>query len=79
MTSELKYYECHKRVHARTMTRGQYNGYRGWTMPEGENGEDPGYLVVYNKGTEDHYESWSPKHVFEDGYSEFTGVCGLGE
>lgn len=29
----------------------------------------PGYFVVYNAGTEDQYESWSPVHVFEQGYS----------
>lgn len=29
----------------------------------------PGYFVVYNAGTDKHYESWSPVEVFEDGYS----------
>ena len=66
----LTLYTCHKQVHATTMTRGVYNLYRGWTMPEGENGDDAGYLVVYNRGTSDHYESWSPKHIFDEGYSE---------
>lgn len=66
----LKLYTCHKQVHARPMNRGDYNQLRGWTMPENENGEDPGYLVVYNKDTADHYVSWSPKHIFDDGYTE---------
>jgi len=66
----LKHYQCHKRVHAQPMTRGEYNIYRGWQIPENENPEDAGYLVVYNQHTADHYESWSPKVIFEDGYSE---------
>lgn len=66
----LAFYQSHKQVHARPMTRGEYNTYRGWQIPADENPEDPGYLVVYNRGTEDHYESWSPKHVFDDGYTE---------
>lgn len=66
----LTLYTCHKQVHATPMTRGVYNLYRGWTMPNGENGDDAGYLVVYNRGTSDHYESWSPKHIFDEGYSE---------
>lgn len=62
-------YKCHKEVHAEPMTRGEYNKYRGWQIPANENPEEDGYLVVYNKETADHHESWSPKHVFDDGYS----------
>jgi hypothetical protein len=29
---------------------------------------EQGYLVVYSKDTADHYESWSPKKAFEEGY-----------
>jgi len=72
MTSQVKKYECHKVVHAKPMSRGDYNDYRGWQIPEDENPNDEGYLVIYNKGTEDHYESWSPKHIFELGYSEVS-------
>ena len=53
-----------KLIKARPMTRGQYNFYRGWTIPEGENPMDKGYLVVYPDG----YESWSPLEVFEEAY-----------
>ena len=70
---ELNHYKCVKDVHATPMTRGVYNAYRGWTMPVGEVAEDPGYLVVYNKGTPDQYESWSPKRIFDSGYIEFPG------
>ena len=66
----LKHYKCHKTVHAKPMKRGEYNVYRGWSIPENEDPEELGYLVVYNKGTDAHYESWSPKSVFDDGYSE---------
>jgi hypothetical protein len=66
---DLVPYTCHKVVHARPLTRGSYNIYRGWDIPDDEDPEDPGYLVVYNLGTNDHYESWSPKHIFDDGYS----------
>lgn len=56
------------------MTRGDYNAYRGWTMPEEENPADEGYLVEYENGGEpnhaDHkgYISWSPRGVFESTY-----------
>jgi len=43
------------------MTRGDYNEYRGWTIPEDENPQDDGYLVKYPEG----YESWCPKDVFD--------------
>lgn len=70
--SELKHYECHKEVDARPMPLGEYNEYRGWQLPEDEDPARLGYLVIYNKDTPDHYESWSPKEVFDDGYSETT-------
>ena len=56
------------------MTRGEYNKYRNWTMPEDENPNDAGYLVEYEKGGAknhpDHigYISWSPLDVFEENY-----------
>lgn len=65
----MQEYKCHKRVHATPMTRGDYNVYRGWQIPADENPADAGYLVVYGRGTPDHYESWSPKKQFDDGYT----------
>lgn len=70
---DLKHYKCVKDVHAKPMTRGEYNAYRGWAVPAGELASDPGYLVIYNKDTPSHYESWSPKHIFDAGYIEFPG------
>lgn len=50
-----------KVIDALPMTRGEYNKFRGWTIPSNENPEDEGYLVEYP----DHYVSWSPKETFE--------------
>ena len=55
-----------KMIEAEPMTRGQYNEYRGWKIPENENPSDDGYLVKYLDG----YESWSPKKQFNEAYRE---------
>lgn len=60
-----KYIGC-KLITAEPMTRGDYNIYRGWTIPKDENPEDEGYLVRYSDG----YLSWSPKNIFERAYME---------
>ena len=75
MQNEMKLYKCHKKVRAKPMTRGAYNQLRGWIVPENENPADKGYLVEYiDGGAANHpdfegYISWSPKAVFENGYS----------
>lgn len=53
-----------KQIEAKPMTRGDYNKYRGWTIPADENPADEGYLVQYPDG----YDSWSPKRQFEEVY-----------
>lgn len=63
----MKKYIGTKKLEARQMTRGEYNKYRGWTIPENENPDDEGYLVMYSDG----YESWSPKKQFEESYREY--------
>ena len=55
-----------KIIQAEPMTRGKYNEYRGWTIPENENPDDKGYLVKYSDG----YESWSPEKQFNEAYRE---------
>lgn len=60
----MQHYIGVKILLAEPMTRGDYNAYRGWTMPADENGEDPGYHVTYSDG----YESWSPASEFEASY-----------
>lgn len=68
-----KKYKPHKEVHAKPMSRGDYNTYRGWETPASENPNDKGYLVVeYNKDTQDHYESWTPKKQLDQGYTEIV-------
>ena len=62
----MKTYIGTKIIDARPMTRGEYNIFRGWQIPENENPEDEGYLVKYPDG----YISWSPKEVFEEAYRE---------
>ena len=64
-----------KLLNARPMTLGEYNDYRGWTLPDDEDGNDPGYLVEYldggapNHPNHSRYISWSPEDVFERAYS----------
>lgn len=59
-----------KIVDATPMTRGEYNRYRGWEIPENENPDDTGFLVEYLDGGESNhpghtgYISWCPKNVF---------------
>lgn len=62
----MKNYIGTKRIEAEPMTRGDYNKYRGWTIPADENPEDEGYIVKYSND----YISWSPKQAFEEAYSE---------
>lgn len=70
-----------KIINAKPMTRGEYNDWRGWKLPENENGADEGYLVEYTDGGEPNmpahfkgYVSWSPKDVFENAYRKTDGL-----
>lgn len=56
----MKYIRMHQ-VEAEPMTRGDYNKFRGWTIPANENPADEGYKVMYPDG----YVSWCPKAQFE--------------
>lgn len=60
-----KYIGC-KMIEAEPTNRGDYNLYRGWTIPDDENPLDDGYLVKYPDG----YISWSPSKQFEEAYRE---------
>lgn len=53
-------------VDAMPMSRGEYNSYRGWTLPTGEIPDDDGYILFYRKGTANEYISWCPKKGFDD-------------
>lgn len=72
----MKKYIGTKMIEAKPMNRGDYNVYRGWTIPENENPADEGYLVVYTDS--DNYESWSPKDVFDRAYRSCDGGMTFG-
>ena len=69
-----------KLITAKPMTRLQYNNFRGWVLPNDENGADKGFLVEYLDGREGNvkgyagYVSWSPKEVFERAYRPIDGL-----
>jgi len=69
-----------KIIQASPMTRGEYNTYREWPAPEGEDQSASGYLVEYLDGgtgnLPDHtgYISWSPAGVFEKSYWATNGL-----
>lgn len=69
-----------KTIQAAPMNRLEYNEYRGWQLPDDEDGADEGYLVEYlDGGQANHpkhkgYISWSPKQVFEDSYRKTSGM-----
>lgn len=70
----MKKYIGTKVIIAKPMSRGEYNEYRGWKIPENENPNDEGYLVKYS----DDYESWSPKAAFDGAYRCFDGGMNFG-
>lgn len=56
-------------VHATTMTRQEYNDYRGWQLPKGENGSDIGYIIEDRAGSKNTEElegfvQWLPEDEF---------------
>ena len=73
-----------KAVNAKPMTRQEYNDFRGWQLPENENGADDGYLVEYQDGGEPNtaeykgYVSWSPKAQFDNAYQDVTKGVSFG-
>ena len=76
----MKNYIGTKRINAKPMTRQEYNDFRGWDIPDDENGDDEGYLVEYVNGgpanTREYksYVSWSPKDVFDQAYRPTDGL-----
>lgn len=74
-----------KLIQARPMTRQEYNDYRGWALPEDEDGTDKGMLVEYvdggqaNHPAHDGYISWSPLDVFQRAYRAVADGMAFGE
>ena len=73
---DFKEYLSQSVVEARKMKRGQYNVLRDWVLPENENADDLGWLVVNKSVSErnvdgyDGYVSWLPEEAFEEIYEE---------
>lgn len=65
----MKKYLGIKEVEGMPMNLGDYNTYKGWTIPEDEDPGKLGYLVKYPDG----YVSWSPLTAFEDSHTEIEG------
>lgn len=63
---DLKQYVGSKLVFAKEMNLGDYNDYRGWTIPEEEDPKQKGYLVKDESGR----ENWHPADNFEESYFE---------
>lgn len=63
-----------KIINAKPINRADYNTFRGWPLPENENGADEGYLVEHTDGGKPNVEGyagyvrWSPKEQFEKAY-----------
>jgi hypothetical protein len=74
----MKKYIGTKKINALPMGRLRYNEFRGWKLPEDEDGADEGYLVEYTDGGKpntpefDGYVSWSPKEQFDNAYKEIS-------
>lgn len=81
MNDNMQKYIGTKRINAMPMTRLEYNLFRGWELPEDEDGSDEGYLVEYIDGgksnTEEFagYVSWSPSEVFNRAYCQTKGLA----
>ena len=63
---QMKSYIGCKIIKAIPMSSYEFNTYRGIRKEDSDNQD--GYLVKYPDG----YESWSPKHVFEEAYREVS-------
>ena len=65
-----------KSVLATPMTRAEYCDYRGWQLPEKEDGCQPVYLVEYTDGGKPNddrhagYITMAPKEVFDNAYRQ---------
>lgn len=60
----MKKYIGSSLVEAKIMTRGDYNAYRGWSIPADEDPKDKGYLMKCPDGL----VTWKPADFFEKHY-----------
>lgn len=68
MQQNKKQYIGLKIIFGTPINRGDYNIYRGWTIPEDENGDDTGFKVEDESGR----ESWIPTDDFEIAYKDVS-------
>lgn len=80
----MKKYNGSTTVLAEPMKRLAYNEFRGWVLPDDEDGTDEGYLVENLAGGvkgnvpgREGYVSWLPKEQFERMYAPAGGVAGI--
>lgn len=59
-----------KLIEAEPMNLGDYNTFKGWTIPADEDPKREGYKVKYS----DDYISWSPKEEFDKAYRLINGL-----
>lgn len=69
----MKKYVGAVQVLAAPMTRQEYNDYRGWILPDDEDGSDEGYLLegigqLSNHENHEGHITWKPEAVFESTY-----------
>lgn len=69
-----------KLVNATPMNRQQYNDFRGWVLPDNEDGADEGYLVETLNGGKANtaeykgYVNWLTKDAFDKTYRKVDGM-----
>jgi ribosomal protein L19 len=62
-----------RQVLVKEMTRGNYNEFKGWIIPENENPLDEGFLV---KDPDSNYITWIPKDQFKKTMSVGSDLTG---
>ncbi len=55
-------YSVTKPLDAKPMGWLEYNAFRGWDLPDDEDGSEDGYLVIHSNSG---FTAWMPKDVFE--------------
>lgn len=60
-------------VYAEEMNRLEYNNFRGWQVPDREDGSDTGFIIVDKSGVSntekfEGYVSWLPTSEFNSRY-----------
>ena len=64
ISTKTKTYISTKTIQAKPMTRGDYNLYRGWKIPDNEDPNENVYFIKRYDG----YETWMSKETFENNY-----------